>query len=113
MRRGGVIPPGKAGLIVIAAAMVPIAIRKFPSVVRWVGKKLEKTGARIAGTADEAERYERERQERVAATVVAEPEHVEAEMVETPPFKGKVKSTSKKDAEKPPKKARKRADFED
>jgi hypothetical protein len=74
MRRGGgIIPPGKAGLIVLAAAMVPIAINKFPKFFRWLGKKIENTGARVQGTVDEVERYERERKAREAAAKVEPP----------------------------------------
>lgn len=99
--------------MVVAAAMVPLAVRKFPDVVRWLGKKIESTGAKIANTADEAERYERERCERIekeearmksASTATAEPKP-----------ESTVKSKSmKKDAQvKPPKKERKKADFDD
>jgi len=121
MRRPGVIPPGRIGLVVIAAAMVPVVVRKFPDVVRWLGKKIESSGARLSKTADEVERYERERQERVEkeearvngkSTAVK----VEAEMVEKPgPAKAtaKAKPPKKVAAPKPPKKARKKADLED
>ncbi|HEY3779506.1 MAG TPA: hypothetical protein VGL56_00375 [Fimbriimonadaceae bacterium] len=63
MRRGGgVIPPGRAGLIVLAVAMVPIAIKKFPKAVKWFGRQLENAGTRVQKTVDEVDRYDRERQ---------------------------------------------------
>jgi Sec-independent protein translocase protein TatA len=72
-RSGGVIPPGRAGLIVLAVAMVPIAIKKFPKAVRWFGKQLENAGARVQSTVDEVDRYERERQERQQSQETADP----------------------------------------
>jgi cell division protein FtsN len=126
MRRNGAIPPGRAGLLVIAVAMVPIVVRKFPDVVRWVGKKIETTGSKIKNSADEVERYERERTARKSGspsaakpeTTVAEvtegaaPELVHAEIVDEPP-KPKAEKKSKREEDKPAKKARKKADFVD
>jgi len=56
-----VIPPGRAGLIVLAVAAVPIVVKKFRPIVRWTGKKLSEAGARVTQMADEVERYDRER----------------------------------------------------
>ena len=59
-----VIPPGRAGLIVLAVAAVPIVIKKFKPVVRWTGRKLSEAGARVTKMADEVERYDREKASR-------------------------------------------------
>lgn len=68
MRRGGgVIPPGRAGLIVLAVAMVPIVVKKFKPIVRWTGKKLTEAGQRVTKMADEVERFDREKEEREEA----------------------------------------------
>jgi len=65
-RGGGMIPPGKAGLVVLAVAAVPIVVKKFRPIVRWTGRKLTQVGERVTKMADEVERYERETAERHA-----------------------------------------------
>jgi|SRR5947209_15714739 len=72
-----VIPPGRAGLIVLAVAAVPIVVKKFKPVVRWTGKKLSEAGARVTKMADEVERYDREKDTRErhgSATSSTQPE---------------------------------------
>ena len=62
-----VIPPGRAGLIVLAAALVPVAVKKFRPMVRAVGNGLVNAGKTFQKIADDAERdaqAERERQTR-------------------------------------------------
>lgn len=48
-----VIPPGKAGLVVLAAALTPIVLRKMRPVTRAVGKGLSKFGDMLIKTAEE------------------------------------------------------------
>ncbi|HMS54800.1 MAG TPA: hypothetical protein PKA27_05325 [Fimbriimonadaceae bacterium] len=48
-----VIPPGKAGLVVLAAALTPIVLRKMRPVTRAVGKGLAKVGDMLIKTAEE------------------------------------------------------------
>lgn len=43
-RVGGVIPPGKAGLIMIAVALAPIAWKACKPLVRAVGRGLKEAG---------------------------------------------------------------------
>jgi len=65
-----VIPPGRAGLIVLAVAAVPIVVKKFKPIVRWTGKKLSDAGARVTKMAEEVERYDAEK---TASTSNAQP----------------------------------------
>ena len=72
------IPPGRAGLIVLAFAMVPIVVKEFKPIVRWVGKRMRKFGETIEGCVDEVNRYDSERQEKrssqeTKAATTAEP----------------------------------------
>jgi Sec-independent protein translocase protein TatA len=55
------IPPGGLGLIILAAALVPVAIRKFRPAVRWLGKQINEAGDTVARTADDDERREAEK----------------------------------------------------
>lgn len=48
-----VIPPGKAGLIVLAAAVVPIVLKKMKPVTRAVGKGLANMGEMLVKSAEE------------------------------------------------------------
>lgn len=59
MRRTGVIPPGKAGVIVMAAALVPIALKNFRPLVKRFGKGVVRVGKTIQRIADEPKGYER------------------------------------------------------
>jgi hypothetical protein len=65
MRRGGgVVPPGAAGLVVLAVAAVPIVVKHFRPIIRRVGKGLVRAGERVQKMADEVEGYRTPRQER-------------------------------------------------
>ena len=68
------VPPGRLGLVILAAALVPIAIKKWPKVVRAVGREVAKAGEGIQKLADEVENYKNGKQEAAekAAAATAE-----------------------------------------
>jgi Sec-independent protein translocase protein TatA len=47
------IPPGKAGLVVLAAALVPIALKKMKPLTRAVGKGMSRFGEMLLKSAEE------------------------------------------------------------
>ena len=50
----GVVPPGKAGLLIVAAVIVPAAAKKLKPLAKWTGKSLVKVGEFVQKLADEA-----------------------------------------------------------
>lgn len=83
MRRPGVIPPGKAGLFLLAAALVPVALKEAKPLVRAVGRGFRRLGVMFDKMADEP-----------LAEPVAEPPTAEEEVAEPKPKKRKKKSSS-------------------
>ena len=55
MRRGA-IPPGKAGLVVLAAAAIPVVIGAAKPLARAVGRGLSKIGEKLQEAAAEAKK---------------------------------------------------------
>lgn len=47
-----IIPPGKAGLVVLAAALAPVVLRKFKPFAAAVGKGLSKMGDQMVKMAE-------------------------------------------------------------
>ena len=126
MRRGA-IPPGKAGLVVLAAAAIPVVIGAAKPFARAIGRGLTKIGDKLQEAASEAKKSNGVKPEppteaKVAETVakpavveeppvvapepVIEPEPAPAPVVEAEvakaPKKAKVKPAPK--ADKSPKK---------
>lgn len=83
MRRPGVIPPGRAGLFLLAAALVPVALKEAKPLVRAVGRGFRRLGDMFDKMADEP-----------LAEPVAEPTTAEDEVAEPKPKKRKKKSSS-------------------
>jgi Sec-independent protein translocase protein TatA len=111
-----VIPPGRAGLIVIAAALVPVAVKKFRPMVRAVGNGLINAGKTFQKLADDAER-EAQAEAKEGETTVKNTEAVQNEARENAPdvetaspmgqnevVAKKTKGTAKKAAAAEPKK---------
>jgi hypothetical protein len=91
MRRTGVIPPGKAGLVMLAVAFVPVAIKACKPLVRAIGRGLKKAGEAAERVVDNSQ-IAAEKAEPVATTVVDEPKA---------PKKSAKKNPSKKKSTKP------------
>ncbi|MCB8933544.1 MAG: hypothetical protein M9921_14820 [Fimbriimonadaceae bacterium] len=89
MRRG-VIPPGKAGLLVLAAAMVPIVLGKAKPWAKKFGQGLVKLGEKLQEGAEEA-----------AAEVQPEAAAPKAEAKPTPPKPAAAKATARPAPPKP------------
>lgn len=54
MRVGrSVIPPGKAGVVILAAALVPVVLRKLKPVAKAVGQGISKVGETMVKLAEE------------------------------------------------------------
>lgn len=53
MRVGGVIPPGRAGVIMLAVAFAPLVLRKLKPVTRAVGEGLVKAGETLRRIAED------------------------------------------------------------
>ena len=56
MRRNGVVPPGRLGLIVLAVCAVPIVLKQMKPFVRWLGSKLSEAGDTVTKMAQEVDR---------------------------------------------------------
>ena len=89
MRRPGVIPPGKAGIFLLAAALVPLALKEAKPLVRAMGRGLKNLGDKVDKWATSSE-----------AEVAAEPT-VEESAAEPSAAKPK-KASGKKKKDAPP-----------
>ncbi len=54
-RPGGIVPPGKAGLLMLAAALVPIVLKEAKPLVRAAGRGLRHLGDAIMRIADSSQ----------------------------------------------------------
>lgn len=54
-RTPGIVPPGKAGLIMLAAALVPVAAKQAKPLVRAVGRGIRKVGEAIERIVDSSQ----------------------------------------------------------
>ncbi len=54
MGRPGMIPPGRAGLIMLAASLIPLGVVRYRPVVRTVGRRLQRWGRTLERMAQEA-----------------------------------------------------------
>lgn len=54
-RPGGIVPPGKAGLLMLAAALVPIVVKEAKPLVRAAGRGLRHLGDAIMRIADSSQ----------------------------------------------------------
>lgn len=107
------IPPGRGGLIILAAACVPIVIKKFKPIVRFVGKKLTEVGDKVQRIAEEVDAYDKKKAEE-AAKKVAEPKPADIPETKTASPTGQEevkaqKASAQTKTAKPPKPAAKKA----
>ncbi len=72
----GIVPPGKAGLIMLAAALVPVAAKQAKPLVRAVGRGIKKVGEAIERIADSSQ-IDAEAEPQVVNEPVPEPEQPE------------------------------------
>lgn len=56
MRRpGGIVPPGKAGLLMLAFALVPIVLKEAKPLVRAAGRGLRRLGEAVERVAESSQ----------------------------------------------------------
>lgn len=88
-RTGGLIPPGKAGLVMLAVAFAPLALAACKPLARGLGKFLKKAGEMAERVADSSQI---DAQEEVKTETVAEPKKAAAPKKATPRKKAAPKS---------------------
>jgi hypothetical protein len=108
MRPRPIIPPGRAGLLVLAAATVPIVISRCKPLAKRVGEKMVEWGEKLQKEARKPDpQPEPAKAEEAVATATAVAEPVAAEPAEPP--KPKPKAAAPKKAAAKPKTATKKS----
>lgn len=75
-RTPGIVPPGKAGLIMLAAALIPVAAKQAKPLVRAVGRGIRKVGEAIERIVDSSQ-IDAEPEPQVVNESAPEPEPAE------------------------------------
>lgn len=109
-RTPGIIPPGKAGLFMLAAVLVPVVIKHAKPLVKKVGEGLQWLGEAVERVADSSQiDSDGKPNNEPVQDMSVDPEEVveaeapveEAEATEPEAPKPKAKSASKKSSSKP------------
>lgn len=79
MRGTGVIPPGRAGLLVVAAVIAGVVLQKSKPLMRKFGEQIEDLGRKLKDSADQPEAGEKST---TVSEAVSEPAEEVAETVE-------------------------------